>query len=124
MLQENKDLVVPMDLLHVPPNTQYHCQVPNHDNYYIYPENQQQQQYNPQPTLEIVQINVQPQQQEYTHYPVLNDEQFDQMFLNISTTPKASRNNKTSRKISQKKPKNIKKGKSKRTLKQSKKTSK
>jgi hypothetical protein len=124
MLQENKDLVVPMDLLHVPPTTHYHCQTPNHDNYYIFPEPE------PQPPLEIVQIHVQPQQQEYTHYPVLDDEQFDQMFVNISTTPKASRNNKASRrnnKTSQKKPKNtknIKKGNSKRTLKQSKKTSK
>jgi hypothetical protein len=125
MLQENKDLVVPMDLLHVPPTTQYHCQTPNHDNYYIFPEPQSQQ-----PPLEIIQIHVQPQQQEYKPYPVLDDEQFDQMFVNISTTPKASRNNKNSRnhknsqKKSQKKPKNIKKGKSKRTFKNLNKTSK
>ena len=127
MLQENKDLVVPMDLLHVPPTTQYHCQTPNHDNYYIFPESQQQ--YNPQPPLEIVQIHIQPQQtqEEYTHYPVLDDEHFDQMFVNISTTPKATRNKNSRNKTSQKKPKtpkNIKKGKSKRTLKQSKKTPK
>ena len=120
MLQEKKDLVVPMDLLHVPPTTQYHCQTPNHDNYYIFPESQ------PQTPPEIVQINIQPQSHEYTPYPVLDDEHFDQMFVNISPTPKASRktSNKTSRKSSHKKPKNIKKGKSKRTLKQSKKTPK
>ena len=124
MLQENKDLVVPMDLLHVPPTTQYHCQTPNHDNYYIFPEPQQQ--YNPQPPLEIIQIHIQPQPYEYTHYPVLDDEHFDQMFVNISTTPKASRktSNKTSRKSSHKNPKNIKKRNSKRTLKQFKKTPK
>jgi len=122
MLQEKKDLVVPMDLLHVPPHS-YHCsQTPQHNNdYYIYPETQQQ--YNPQPPLEIVQIHVQPQQQQYTPYPVLDDESFDQMFVNISTTPKVSRNNKNSQK-KPKTPKNIKKGKSKRTLKQPKKTPK
>ena len=126
MLQENKDLVVPMDLLHVPPTTQYHCQTPNHDNYYIFPEPHQQP-----PPLEIIQIHVQPQQQEYKHYPVLDDEQFDQMFVNISTTPKASRNqthkfrnNKNSRKKKPKTPKNTKKGKSKRTFKNLNKTSK
>jgi hypothetical protein len=126
MLQENKDLVVPMDLLHVPPTTQYHCQTPNHDNYYIFPEPQSQ------PPLEIIQIHVQPQQQEYKHYPVLDDEQFDQMFVNISTTPKASSrnqtpkssNNKVSRKKKPKTPKNTKKGKSKRTFKNLNKTSK
>ena len=116
MLQEKKDLVVPMDLLHVPPTTQYHCQTPNHDNYYIFPESQ------PQTPPEIVQINIQPQSHEYTPYPVLDDEHFDQMFVNVSTTPKSSKtsHNKTSKKT----PKNIKKGKSKRTLKQSKKTPK
>lgn len=119
MLQEKKDLVVPMDLLHVPPTTQYHCQTPNHDNYYIFPEPHQQP-----PPLEIIQIHVQPQQQEYKHYPVLDDEQFDQMFVNISTTPKASRNNKASHKKKLKTPKNTKKGKSKRTFKNLNKTSK
>ena len=121
MLQEKKDLVVPMDLLHVPPTTQYHCQTPNHDNYYIFPESQ------PQTPPEIVQINIQPQSHEYTPYPVLDDEHFDQMFVNVSTTPKATRNKNSRHKTSQKKPKtpkNIKKGKSKRTLKQSKKTPK
>jgi len=126
MLQEKKDLVVPMDLLHVPPTTQYHCaQTPQHNNdYYIYP---QPHQYQPQPPLEIIQIQIQPPQQEYTQYPVLDDNSFDQMFLNISTTPKTSRNKnsrKASSKTSHKIHKNIKKGKSKRTLKQSKKMSK
>ena len=123
MLQENKDLVVPMDLLHVPPHS-YHCaQTPHHNNdYYIYPETQQ---YQPQSPLEIVQIHIQPQPYEYTPYPVLDDEHFDQMFLNVSTTPKSRKtSNKTSRKSSHKKSKNIKKRNSKRTLKQSKKTPK
>lgn len=119
MLQENKDLVVPIDLLHVPPHS-YHCsQTPQHNNdYYIYPQHHQQP-----PPLEIIQIHVQPQQQEYKHYPVLDDEQFDQMFVNISTTPKASRN-KASHKKKPKTPKNTKKGKSKRTFKNLNKTSK
>ena len=121
MLQEKKDLVVPMDLLHVPPHS-YHCaQTPQHNNdYYIYPQSHQYQ-----PPLEIIKIQIQPQQQEYTPYPVLDDNSFDQMFVNVSTTPKKILRNKTfHNKTSQKKFKNIKKGKSKRTLKQPKKTPK
>lgn len=81
VLQEKEDLVVPIDLLHVP---QYsHTYHPQPDNYYIYPEKQPPI----QGTLEIIEIHTVPQHSSYEHPSVIDDNQFEEMFQTISKTP-------------------------------------
>ena len=115
MLQDNKDLVVPMDLLHVP-SSPFSCNRSmehKKDDYYIYPEHST-------PTLEIVQIRVQPDLDDMPNYPVIEDDKFEQMFQSISTTPspkKSIRNQKKSAKKSQQKQKSKKNSKKKKPVK-------
>ena len=96
MLQDNKDLVVPMDLLHVPSSCNRSMEH-KRDDYYIYPEHTS-------PTLEIIQIRVQPELDDMPNYPVIEDDKFEEMFQSISTTPspkKSIRNQKKSAKKTQ-----------------------
>jgi hypothetical protein len=115
MLQDNKDLVVPMDLLHVPSSCN-HSMEHKRDDYYIYPEQQ------PTPTLEIIQIRVQPEIDDIPNYPVIEDDKFEEMFQTISTTPSPKKvskiQKKSAKKIQQKqKSKSKKLSKKKKTVK-------
>ena len=97
MEQEREDLVVPMDLIYIPSSQHPHhyAQHPTTahrpDDYYIYPE----QQPPIQGTLEIVEIHKVPLNS-YEHPSVIDDNLFEEMFQNISTTPR-SKNVKASR---------------------------
>jgi hypothetical protein len=84
VFQEKEDLVVPMDLLHIPPQSHMCHQQP--ENYYVYPE---QQQPPIQGTLEIVEIHTIPQPSSYEHPSVIDDNLFEEMFQNISTAPRS-----------------------------------
>jgi len=107
-LQEREDLVVPMDLLHVPHHT-CHSQKP--EEYYVYPET-----HTPpiQGTLEVIEIHTIPQEQSYEHPPVISDEQFDNMFQSISTTPRPKKHFKSNHTLKKQKKNKRKSGKSKR----------
>jgi len=100
--QEKEDLVVPMDLLHVP-HHQCHSQKP--EDYYMYPEHQSS------PThgiLEIIQLHTTPQKEHaYEHPSVIDDELFEELFQHISTAPRSKKQYKASRtlKKKEKKPK-------------------
>ena len=94
MLQDNKDLVVPMDLLHVPSSSSNHPSRQKED-YYIYPEHSS-------PTLEIIQIHVQPEIDDIPKYPVIDDDKFEEMFQTISTTPSPKKSIKNSQKSAKK----------------------
>ena len=85
--QEKEDLVVPMDLLHVPYH-QCHAQCPEHQHIPLHG------------TLEIIEIHTPPrQEQTYEHPPVISDEQFEELFQHISTTPHSKKKARTTQSL-------------------------
>jgi hypothetical protein len=103
MFQEKEDLVVPIDLLHVP---HHQCHAQQAEDYYVYPEHHQQAPVNG--TLEIIQFHTVPQHS-YEHPPVIDDEMFEQLFQHISKTPfSEKKKNKSIKKDNKKKRKSRK----------------
>ena len=91
-LQDKEDLVVPIDLLHIPP--QNHCHVQHSEDYYTSPQIH--------PTndgiLEVVHIHVVPDtqtEQQYEHPPTIDDEIFEELFQHISVAPSMKKASKT-----------------------------
>lgn len=94
LFQERDDLVVPMDLLHVPHR---HCYAQQPEDYYMFPEYHQEVP-TTQGTLEIVQIHTIPlQEQTYEHPSVIDDDLFEHLFQHISTAPRTQKRVKASR---------------------------
>lgn len=87
IFQEKEDLVVPMDLLHVP---YHHCHAQTPEQHPI-PING---------SLEIIEIHT-PQYHEnsYEHPPVISDEQFEELFQHISTAPRSKKKARTTQSL-------------------------
>jgi hypothetical protein len=100
-LQDKEDLVIPMDLLHVP---HHHC-------YAQYSEHHQPPMHG---TLEIIRIHTPQQEQSYEHPPVISDEQFEELFQHISTAPRSKKHFKTNQTLKKQKRKQRKTRKPKR----------